>query len=165
MQDALASGIGKAILQQGESFFLYDFKQCQHAFIEACKAYSGDKIHRFYPLQDSPDNKDNTVLGTDTVWLGPLDAEQVLIFISGTHGVEGYCGSAIQQFYLSQLRSELLPENTAILMIHSLNPWGMQWARRCDISGIDLNRNFVDYQNVEALDPEYDAILTTLMKQ
>jgi hypothetical protein len=39
----------------------------------------------------------------------------------------------------------------------------MHWARRCDASGIDLNRNFVDYQNVEALDPEYDDILSTLM--
>jgi hypothetical protein len=39
----------------------------------------------------------------------------------------------------------------------------MHWARRCDASGIDLNRNFVDYQKVEALDPEYEGILSTLM--
>ena len=122
MQDALASDVGKTILQQGESFFLYDFKQCQQAFIKAYESFSGDKTHRFYPLQDMLESKEEAVLGTDTIWLGPLDAKQVLVFISGTHGVEGYCGSAIQQFLLSQISSSFIPQDTAILMIHSLNP-------------------------------------------
>ena len=163
MQDALASDVGKTILQQGGSFFLYDFKPCQQAFIKAYDSFSGDKTHCFYPLQGTLESKDETVIGTDTIWLGSLDAKQVIVIISGTHGVEGYCGSAIQQFLLSKLSPSIIPKDTAILMIHSLNPWGMQWARRCDISGIDLNRNFVDYENVEPLDPEYDAILATLM--
>jgi predicted deacylase len=164
MQDALASSVGKTILQEGEAFFLYNFKQCQKAFLRAYSAYSGKKTHEFYPLQESPGDKDpSQILGTDTIWLGSLDAKQVLVFISGTHGVEGFCGSAIQQFFLSQLTEDLFPQDTAILMIHSLNPWGMHWARRCDASGIDLNRNFVDYQKVEALDPEYEGILSTLM--
>tara|TARA_R110001592_G_scaffold291131_2_gene560454 strand:+ start:61312 stop:62436 length:1125 start_codon:yes stop_codon:yes gene_type:complete len=164
MHDALASSVGKTILQQGELFFYYDFTQCQQAFLKACEYYSGDKTQEFYPLQGSLASTDsNQNLGTNTVWLGPLDAKQVLVFISGTHGVEGFCGSAIQQFFLSQLTEDLMPKDTAILMIHSLNPWGMQWARRCDASGIDLNRNFVDYQHVEMLDPEYEGILSTLM--
>lgn len=164
MQDALASSVGKAILQQGESFFLYDFKQCQQAFLAAYDAYSGEKRHQFYPLElESESIPSSSNLGTDTIWLGPLKAKQVLVFISGTHGVEGFCGSAIQQFFLSQLTEDLIPQETAVLMIHSLNPWGMHWARRCDASGIDLNRNFVDYDKVEALDPDYDSILSTLM--
>lgn len=163
MQDALASDVGKAILQQGESFFHYDFLQCQQAFIRAYESFEGEKNHHFYPLEGVHETKEELTLGTDTIWLGPEEAKQVLVFISGTHGVEGYCGSAIQQFFLSQLTASLIPQDTAILMIHSLNPWGMQWARRCDASGIDLNRNFVDYGNVEPLDPEYDAILASLM--
>ncbi len=164
MQDALASRVGKAILQNGESFFLYDFVQCQQAFLAAYEAYSGNKHHQFYPLDDASENIDtNLVLGTDTIWIGPEDASNVIVLISGTHGVEGFCGSAIQQFFLSQLCEELIPKDTAILLVHSLNPWGMQWARRCDASGIDLNRNFVDYKNVESLDPEYEGILATLM--
>ena len=38
MQGALASSIGETILQQGESFFLYDFTQCQQAFLKAYRA-------------------------------------------------------------------------------------------------------------------------------
>ncbi len=163
MQDALASRVGKTILQNAGSFFLYDFTQCQQAFIAAYESFSGNKTHQFYPLENVDDKQDQSILGTDAIWLGSLDAKHVLVFISGTHGVEGYCGSAIQQLFLSQLSPDLIPQDTAILMIHSLNPWGMQWARRCDASGIDLNRNFVDYQHVDELDPEYDSILATLM--
>lgn len=169
MRDALASSVGKAILQKGESFFLYDFKKCQQAFLAAYEAYSGEKKHQFYPLDvESGGIPSSSHLGTDTIWLGSLEAKQVLVFISGTHGVEGFCGSAIQQFFLSQLTDahlpeSFIPEDMAILMIHSLNPWGMHWARRCDVSGIDLNRNFVDYDKVDPLDPEYDGILSTLM--
>lgn len=165
MQEALASAVGKTILRSGESFFLFDFESCQKAFLTRAAAYSGRKEQRFFPL-DAASSTMNTVtkLGTDTLWLGSPDASNVLVFISGTHGVEGYCGSAIQQFFLSQITEQVIPENTAILMVHSLNPWGMYWARRCDAAGIDLNRNFVDYSNLEPLDPNYDAILDILMK-
>ena len=145
--------VGEMIMQQAESFFQYDFKKCQEAFLEKYRAFLGEKSHRFFFLEN-----DNLSLGTDVIYLGPQDANNVLVFISGTHGVEGYCGSAVQQFLLSTLIESELPKNTAVLMIHSLNPWGMYWARRCDEAGIDLNRNFVDYLKTEPLDPEYEGI-------
>ena len=151
--------VGEMIMQQAESFFQYDFKKCQEAFLEKYRAFLGEKSHRFFFLEN-----DNLSLGTDVIYLGPQDANNVLVFISGTHGVEGYCGSAVQQFLLSTLIESELPKNTAVLMIHSLNPWGMYWARRCDEAGIDLNRNFVDYLKTEPLDPEYEGILNTLVR-
>ncbi len=35
-------------------------------------------------------------LVTDTAWIGPEDASRVLVLIGGTHGIEGFTGSAIQ---------------------------------------------------------------------
>lgn len=167
MIETLSNKVGRTILQDSASFFFYDFESCQTAFLERYREYVGEKSHRFFELESdvlSP-NKAlvNKVLGTDLIWLGPQDAKNVCVFISGTHGVEGYCGSAIQQFLLSMLQEGMLPHNTAILMIHSLNPWGMYWARRCDEAGIDLNRNFVDYHNTETPDPEYEGILNILI--
>src|SRR5437868_3970945 len=35
-------------------------------------------------------------LATDVAWFGPGEASRLLVSISGTHGVEGFCGSGIQ---------------------------------------------------------------------
>ena len=40
-----------------------------------------------------PDGGD---LATDVAWFGPREAASVLVLISGTHGVEGFCGSGAQ---------------------------------------------------------------------
>ena len=103
---------------------------------------------------------DQQPLATDVIWLGPKDSQQVLVFISGTHGIEGYAGSAIQNLLLNQLMSSqlLLPKGMAVLFIHALNPWGMAWHRRCDEQGIDLNRNFVDFSQPLPHDDDYDKI-------
>jgi predicted deacylase len=104
-------------------------------------------------------------LAIDVVWLGAADAKKVLVLVSGTHGVEGFCGSAIQSFTLHALQQSwlVLPVDTAILLIHALNPWGMHWARRCDHQGIDINRNFIDFQHRPHLDPRYGDVLAALV--
>jgi len=86
-------------------------------------------------------------LFTQTAWLGDADAPQVLALIAGTHGVEGFTGTAVQLDFLARLAGgELsLPGKTAVLLIHILTPWGYAWCRRCDEYGIDLNRNFIDF--------------------
>src|SRR5690606_41795533 len=72
---------------------------------------------------------------------------KVLVLITGTHGVEGHAGSAVQTdlWGLIEQRKVTLPEDIAILMVHPLNPFGYAWGRRCDEQGIDLNRNFIDF--------------------
>ena len=34
-------------------------------------------------------------LACDTTWAGPSDAKRVLVMISATHGVEGFCGASM----------------------------------------------------------------------
>ena len=95
--------------------FLSKQQQCQNLAFVTSKSY----VH---PLQ-SPSQEP---LSTDVFWLGPRDSSQVVVLISGTHGIEGYTGSAIQRFILSMLcKKELsLPADTALLFIHALNPSG-----------------------------------------
>ena len=104
------------------------------------------------------------LLSTDTIWIGNSDAENVLVLLSGTHGIEGYCGSAIQSFILNCLQQGRLsiPDSHAILMVHALNPWGMKWGRRCDQEGVDLNRNFINFHKIPDKDHEYDLVLNQL---
>jgi len=99
-------------------------------------------------------------LSIDSCWIGPEDATRVMVIISGTHGIEGLAGSAIQCDLLAQLLEHpepLLPDSS-LLLIHGLNPWGMSWLRRCDAAGIDLNRNFIDFAGPVPQNPGYAAL-------
>ncbi|HKM16009.1 MAG TPA: DUF2817 domain-containing protein [Marinospirillum sp.] len=80
----------------------------------------------------------------DAVWFGDLNASKLLVVQSATHGIEGFAGSAIQSAWLD--KAALLSEDTAILLLHAMNPWGFAHLRRVDEAGIDLNRNFVDFK-------------------
>jgi polar amino acid transport system ATP-binding protein len=48
------------------------------------------------------------------------------------------------QSFLSQADSSV-PDDTAVLLIHLINPWGTAWRRRQTEDNVDLNRNFVDF--------------------
>lgn len=79
----------------------------------------------------------------DIAWLGNPNAKNVLVLVSGLHGVEGGLGSAIQADFLSRYRR--LSADVCVVLVHALNPWGLAWASRSDHEGIDVNRNFVDF--------------------
>jgi hypothetical protein len=85
-------------------------------------------------------------LACDTAWAGPKDAKRVLVLVSATHGVEGYCGSGCQIDYLASGLVNTLPAGTAALLVHAINPHGFAWHRRVTEEGCDLNRNFLDFE-------------------
>lgn len=66
------------------------------------------------------------------------DPDRLLVQLSGVHGIEGYCGSAIQRQVLSSL-----PEGgPSLLFVHAVNPYGMANYRRANANNVDLNRSF-----------------------
>ncbi|WP_020157476.1 DUF2817 domain-containing protein [Methylobacter marinus] len=121
-------------------------------------ALSCSKKHTAYPCAGA--GPEGEALFTDAVWLGPEDACRVLVLISGTHGIEGFAGTAVEIDYLRLLAAGhvTLPANTAVLMIHALTPWGYAWQRRCDADGVDLNRNMVDFSKPLPENPGYESL-------
>ena len=101
-------------------------------------------------------------LGVDCAWIGPEDAARVVVVVSATHGVEGFSGSAIQVDHLLHVAGPL-PPDTALLLIHALNPWGFAWLRRANEDGVDLNRNFVDFARPLPENALYCAIAPALV--
>lgn len=103
---------------------------------------------------------DGEALFTDTVWLGQDDASKVLVLLAGTHGVEGFVGSAIELDFLHLFAAGEIsvPDDTAILIVHALTPWGYAWLRRCDENGVDLNRNAVDFSVTLPENNGYEAL-------
>lgn len=94
-------------------------------------------------------------LYTDVALMGPASASRLMLVVSGTHGVEGYYGSDCQIAWLASLDVNALPADSAVLMIHLLNPWGAAHLRRVNEDNIDLNRNFVDFSQPLPANPDY----------
>ncbi|MCA1386366.1 MULTISPECIES: DUF2817 domain-containing protein [unclassified Bradyrhizobium] len=97
-------------------------------------------------------------LFTDAAYFGPSDAKKLLVLVSGTHGPEGYHGSAAQLLFLQAKLHEELPPSTAVLFVHALNCYGFAWDRRSTAEGCDLNRNFIDFSKPAPANPEYEEL-------
>ena len=134
---------------EARNIFLREQQQCASIGTQEATSYT-------HPLL-SPAGQE---IATDVLWMGPQESNRVVVLISGTHGIEGYAGSATQSFLLSLFRKGklALPEDMALLVIHALNPWGMAWHRRCDDQGIDINRNFIDFEHSLPHDPDYHRV-------
>jgi Protein of unknown function (DUF2817) len=99
-------------------------------------------------------------LATDVVRLGPVDARRMLVLTSGTHGVEGFCGSAAQRATLGDgaLHALLDKLDVAILLVHAINPYGFSYLSRTTEANVDLNRNSIDFDAPLPGNPAYDEV-------
>lgn len=102
-------------------------------------------------------------LATDVAWFGPADAAKLLVTVSATHGVEGFCGSGAQIDWLLGPATAPLPAGTAMLFVHAINPHGFAWLRRVTEEGCDLNRNFIDFSRPVPENPGYDELADALV--
>lgn len=84
-------------------------------------------------------------------------SEKILILTTAEHGIEGYVGSAMMQLFIENDLQRLNPRNTGLLLVHTINPWGMKHMRRTNAHNVDLNRNFVlDSADLDAsFNPQY----------
>lgn len=128
-------------LKQVPAAFSRDFAEARAKFHAAC-GRAGIQIESFpHPLKGPGDE----TLTTDIARVGRADAANLLVLISGTHGVEGLAGSGCQVAWLESEERAELPDDTAVLLVHLINPWGCAWRRRQTEDNIDLNRNFLAF--------------------
>jgi hypothetical protein len=139
-------------------FFAQSYGEARTRFLQLA-ADAGAQITSYDHPATAPDG---SAIGTDVARIGPADAAHVLGIGSGTHGVEGYCGSGIQSALLSTGFGDKLPADTALVFIHAINPWGFAWGRRVNEDNIDLNRNFLDHSKPHPENPGYEDIYDAL---
>jgi hypothetical protein len=109
--------------------------------------------------------RDGETLALDVVHEGPRSAEALLMISSGCHGVEGFCGSALQTALLHDTawHDSVRASGAAVLYLHALNPYGFSWWRRTTQENVDLNRNFRDFHQAPPPNPVYDEIAAWLV--
>ena len=137
-------------MNSAESFSA-TYDQARAKFLAAAED-GGGALDRYAHPEKGPQGQD---LSTDVAWFGPRDADRVLVMISGTHGVEGYCGSGAQVDWLKRGEHTRLPKGTAALLIHAINPYGFAWNRRVTHENVDLNRNWIDFGKALPRNPAY----------
>lgn len=139
--------------------FSADFIEARARFSAAC-AGAGARVESLVNPEAGPGGEK---LVTDAAWFGPPDATNVVVAISGTHGIEGLCGSGCQTAWIESGAYERLPRDSAVLFIHLINPYGVAWLQRETEEGVDLNRNFIDHERVYPRKPLYAEIHEALL--
>lgn len=142
-------------------FFAPTYREARERLLEAARPTGALVTSHWHP-GSSPDG---SPLFSDVVRVGTQDARQLLVIISGTHGVEGFAGSAIQVSALHGVRTQPLPDDTGLILIHALNPYGFAWCRRVDAQNIDVNRNLMDHEAVAPDNPDYELLHGMLCPQ
>lgn len=113
-----------------------------------------------HPLTNHPD------LSIDWLWAEPRQKENLVIISTAEHGIEGYVGAAMLKVFIEAFAPQLNPENTGLLLIHAINPWGMHNRYRVNPNNVDINRNFVYAGNYDpAINPDYDLLASLLNPQ
>ena len=138
------------------SYFSSSYSQARGKFLAAVQAGGARLLSSHTNPAKGPQGEDCI---TDVAWLGPEDASRLLILVCGTHGAEGYAGSGCHVAWLQERWFERVRvKDTAVLLIHAINPHGFAWGRRVNEDNIDLNRNFIDHDLPHPENPDYVAL-------
>lgn len=117
-----------------------DYFEARRRFIDA--AHVLNAWTQAYPVAAPGPRGEPLTL--DIAYLGPGQPRRLLIVSSGTHGVEGYAGSAIQLAFLRRYGAATRNEGVGVLMVHAVNPYGYVYGRRTNEHNVDLNRNALE---------------------
>ncbi len=139
----------------GHQFFSSSYLEAREKFLAAAGA-CGATIQSLAAPACGPAGE---ALHMDVAAVGNPAAAKRLVVSSGLHGVEGFCGSACQIGLLrSRATIEALPDDTALVVVHALNPFGFAAVRRFNEDNVDLNRNFLDDFSDPPRNPLYGEV-------
>src|SRR5258708_7265263 len=138
------------------SFFADSYQDARTKFLDAVTGSGAALLERHRNPTRGPDGSE---LFTDVAWIGPAEARKLLVLNSATHGIEGYCGSGCQAGWLGKghFARDAAPD-TAVLLIHAINPHGFAWGRRVTEENVDLNRNFLDHARPHPKNADYETL-------
>lgn len=109
---------------------------------------------------DSFPLSDNSDLTIDVITAqANKQKEKLFILTTGLHGIEGYVGSEVIQLFIEEYLPKFNPDNTGIVIVHPINPYGMKHHKRVNKNSIDLNRNFnSDFEKLKEVNPHYESL-------
>jgi Protein of unknown function (DUF2817) len=137
--------------------FSSTYTEARDKFLAAAQ-HRGARLGQYlHPTQRGPAGD---ALYLDVAVMGELDAQALMVVGCGTHGIEGYSGSAAQTAWMHG--DDPVPAGAAMVFLHAHNPWGFAHHQRVTEENVDLNRNFIDFSLPPPANPGYIELASTL---
>src|SRR5258706_2550178 len=133
--------------------FSDSYADARRKFVEAARRAGAKLTSCKHPSERGPGGEP---LFLDVSVLGPGNASRVFAVGSGTHGIEGYSGSAAQRAWLAG--KPRLPKDTAVVFFYAQNPWGFAHKTRGTEENVDLKPKFVDFSKPPPADSGYAGL-------
>ena len=152
----MAADTALKLSMDADVFFAQSYAQARGKFAAGAQAAGlAVQSHR-HPLL----GQDGETLALDVARMGAPDAQSVLIISSACHGVEGFCGSGLQNALLADpgFHAAARAAGVAVLYLHALNPWGFSWWRRTTQENVDLNRNWHNFSQPLPHNADYESL-------
>ena len=131
------------------------YSRARAKFLEAARRAGGALKSYVHPEKKTPEGEP---LAIDVARFGDPKAARQALFISGTHGQEGFSGSAVQIGWMQSGGPSKLPNDLGVVLVHGLNPYGFAHATRTTENNVDLNRNFIDRDADVPANPHYEDL-------
>jgi len=133
------------------------YAEARDRFLAAAQARSMAVSRRIHPTARGAAGEE---LSIDVAALGDASAPGMLLLLSGTHGVEGFCGSGCQVALLhdAEFVAAALAAGVLVVFLHALNPYGFSHLHRTNEDNVDLNRNFRDFASPPQPSAAYAAV-------
>src|SRR5215475_13396898 len=110
-----------------DEYFSSTYQQARSKFLDAAHGAKAQVSSHILSGQKGPNGSE---LAVDVAEISVSDRPNLVVIISGTHGVEGFCGSGCQVGFLLERVYEGLPKTVGVALVHTLNPYGFAWLRR-----------------------------------
>ena len=134
------------------------YEASRRRFLDAAARADAVVVEFAHPMRGIDDEE----LAIDVASIGSVEAESMLMIVSGTHGVEGFTGSALQHHWIEH-HAAARPASLRVVLVHALNPYGFAWVRRVNEDNVDLNRNFIDWSQPPPANEDYGALAQLLV--
>ncbi|AAZ11990.1 Protein of unknown function (DUF2817), putative [Trypanosoma equiperdum] len=144
-----------------EVFFAQSFHVAREKFTSAATK-AGAEVKRAVIA-----SRDGVEYTLDTAFLRGKNSKRLLVHISGSDGIGGFTGSAIQTKLLSEWNTSR-GEGPSVLFVHALNPYGMANFRTTNENNVELHRNYLLKEEWNALttshtsNTSYDSVMSPL---
>ncbi|HOB67253.1 M14 family metallopeptidase [Ottowia sp.] len=124
-----------------QAYFIDDYAPARQAFLAKGQALAGrfERVEQFaLPVASAQAQH----LFVDGLYVpAQKSPKRLLVLSSAVHGVEGPAGSAVQRLFIDEFMTPEALQDTGVLLLHAVNPYGFAVRRRVTEQNIDLNRN------------------------